>query len=95
MNNGCYLAIVRDNEDPMEMGRLRVFIPGYDAPYLTNDELPWANMMTPFFGVTEDMVAGRDEQTNSGGVAYGFWNVPKIGSKVVVTILNNEECSVS
>lgn len=53
--NGLVIGIVRDNNDPMQMGRLRVFIPGYDSPDLKNDELTWCMMMSPFMGVTKGM----------------------------------------
>jgi hypothetical protein len=91
METGLIIGIVRDNNDPMQLGRLRVFIPGYDAPYLKNDELPWCQMVTPFMGVTKDMTVGRDGEKLVGSRAYGLWNIPKIGAQVVVSMINGDE----
>ena len=91
MENGLVIGIVRDNNDPMHMGRLRVFIPGYDSPNLKNDELTWCMMMSPFMGVTKGMTVGRDGEKIDGTRAYGMWNIPKIGAQVIVALLNGDE----
>ena len=89
--NGFLIGIVRDNNDPMQMGRLRVFIPGLDAPYLKNEELQWCNMVSPFFGTVDNLTVGCEDDKIDGVTTYGMWNIPKIGSHVVISILNNDE----
>jgi hypothetical protein len=60
------------------------------------DELPWAWYCPVMGGSTQNMSRGapvgaaKDPASASGGVAYGLWGVPKVGTQVVVWFLGGD-----
>lgn len=66
---GIYLGKVEYNIDPMQLGRVKVRVPGLDGPasLVKTEKLPWATLATSPFG---------------GGADYGIFTVPPIGSYV-------------
>jgi uncharacterized protein (DUF2345 family) len=84
------MGIVRDNQDPDQMGRLKIYIPAVDNHTMTVEDLPWAIYVTPFGGVNENFLVGREKDPVPGFKAYGMWNVPKIGAHVLVTFMDGD-----
>lgn len=84
------LGIVKDNADPDQCGRLKVFIPSIDSKDFDVSDLPWAIYCSPFGGTTQNMVAGRDGSKISGASAYGFWAIPKNGAQVLIGFLEGD-----
>jgi len=67
--NGMYRALVMDNDDPLQYGRIKARV----YPMLSDliaDELPWATPAFPLW--------------NGSGSASGFFAVPKVGTYVFV-----------
>lgn len=86
-----YEGFVMDTDDPLQQGRLKVWIPALDGEYYSISNLPWAEYASPFGGVTRDFPAGRNKSANKGQVAYGFWAVPKLNAQVLCFFLNGEQ----
>lgn len=82
---------VVDTNDPQQMGRVRVLCYGMgdDANALMKD-IPWATALTPFGGITETTARGRSGSKSTGPIAYGMWNVPKVGSHVLITCIDGD-----
>jgi hypothetical protein len=82
---------VVDTNDPHQMGRLRVLCPAFgdsrNAPVTT---LAWASYASPFAGATDLTSRGRSNSRSAGPVAYGMWNIPKVGSYVLVTCIDGD-----
>lgn len=83
-------GIVKDTEDPQQNGRIKIWCPALDGEEYDIELLPWAEYASPFGGVTNDFVAGRNKTSSSGPVSYGFWALPKIGAQVLIFLLNGD-----
>lgn len=82
---------VVDTNDPQQMGRIRVLCNGMgDNSDALLADIPWATAMTPLGGITETTERGRDGQTTEGPVAYGMWNIPKVGSHVLIACIDGD-----
>lgn len=84
------MGVVKDNADPSQSGRLKVFIPSIDSKDYTSEDLPWAIYCSPFGGTTQNMVVGRDSTKVTGASAYGFWAIPKNGAQVLIGFLEGD-----
>lgn len=91
-NNNLILSIgiVKNNSDPVQNGRLQIFIPAKDSYSTLTEDLPWALYVTPFGGSTADYKAGREQNTINGVSTYGWWAIPKNGSQVLVGYLEGD-----
>lgn len=87
-NFGLVMGIVRDNNDPQQMGRLKVYIPSIDSKFYETDDLPWSLYVSPFGGVIKDMKVGREESEISNITTYGLWSIPKNGAHVLCGFIN-------
>ncbi len=87
-NYGIMLGVVKDNNDPQQMGRLKIFIPNVDSKFYETKDLPWALYVTPFGGIIKDMAVGREETEISNITAYGMWSIPKNGAQVLCGFIN-------
>lgn len=82
---------VVDANDPQQMGRLRVMCNALGDDANANlGSIPWAGATSPLGGITEHMERGRTGEKSSGPVAYGMWNVPKVGSQVLVACIDGD-----
>lgn len=80
---------VMDTNDPNQMGRVRVYIPSVDRDTSLVGQLPFAMYCSPFGGHQHVQSRGPDTSTyTTGPVAYGFFNIPKVGTDVVVAHLD-------
>jgi hypothetical protein len=86
-NPGPYIGIVKNNIDPLKMGRLQVNIPSLSK---TNDpvtgNLIICEYLSPFYG-NKDINYNIPGDTNysSSQHSYGFWAVPPdLGTRVLV-----------
>ena len=89
--NKMTLGEVVDTNDPQQMGRLRVVCPSLgDSMDTPIKDIPWATYITPFGGISDTGSRGRKDHDTTGPVAYGMWNVPKVGSTVLVTCVDGD-----
>lgn len=84
------MGVVKDNADPAQLGRLKVYIPSIDTKDFKVEDLPWVNYCSPFGGATQDFIVGRDSTLIKGGSAYGFWAIPKNGAQVLIGFLEGD-----
>lgn len=85
------IGYVVDTNDPQQMGRVRAVCPMWGDSYQTNvDDLPWALYITPFGGQTNVGTRGPGIQTSEGGISYGMWAIPKVGSQVLVMCVDGD-----
>ncbi len=82
---------VVDTNDPQQMGRVRV-----SCPYLGDgqgtiiENLPWATPISPLAGINESAARGRGNDKSVGPVAYGMFNIPKVGSFVLIACIEGD-----
>lgn len=86
-NSGPYIAVVKNNVDPLRMGRLQVNIPALSKTAdPTSGNLITCEYLSPFYG-TKDVrynLPGSTKYEHSQH-SYGFWAVPPdIGTRVLV-----------
>jgi hypothetical protein len=83
---GIYVAIVKSNKDPQNMGRLRVYIPEFGGN--PEDEKKWISVSyaSPFAGSTSIFDQGSNVENYEDTIkSYGFWAVPPdVDSRVLV-----------
>jgi hypothetical protein len=90
-NKGNLLeGLVVDNNDPQQMGRLKVWVPSLDGDSYEIQNLPWVYYMSPLAGQTLDFVQGETASKTEGYKSFGFWAIPKIGNIVIVGLLHND-----
>lgn len=91
---GCSLGVVVDTDDPLQMGRLRVYCPELNDDPKKVQHLPWATYVSPFGGTIRNGAYTRGHQEDSakttGTVPYGFWAIPEVGANVLVTCINGD-----
>ena len=88
---GLTVGIVVDTNDPQQTGRLRIMVPTYGDRHDTAvADVPWAMYVSPFGGTVnnDSLKRGTEQQGSAGPVAYGFWNIPKLGSTAIVTCID-------
>lgn len=84
------IGMVKDNADPAQHGRLKVYIPSIDSKDFNVEDLPWAMYCSPFGGTTADFKVGREGDKVPGASSYGFWAVPKNGAQVLIGFLEGD-----
>jgi hypothetical protein len=81
---------VESNDDPDQLGRMKVYCPAVDSEVHTPESLPWAKYVTPFAGTTENLEIGPTGEVLNGSWAYGFWAIPKVGSHVLIMFVDGD-----
>lgn len=82
---------VIDTNDPQQMGRLRVLCPALgDSVNSPLKNIPWATYVTPFGGIVNSGSRGRGENQVAGPTSYGMWNIPKVGSTVLIACIDGD-----
>lgn len=86
---GTTLGTVVDANDPQQMGRIRCICPQWGDSWSSNiEDLPWALYLSPFGGQVQVGTRGPGIQSSEGGVSYGMWAIPKVGSQVAVVCVD-------
>lgn len=85
-----HVGIVKNNADPAQHGRLQVYIPALDSTDFEVSDLPWAEYVSPFGGVTANFKVGPEQEEIPGVTAYGFWAIPKNGAQVLCGFLEGD-----
>lgn len=90
--NTILVGIVKSNDDPQRMGRLRVWIPEMGGS--PDDEDNWfiVSYASPFAGSTSASTLRRDGQDMaSSSTSYGWWSVPPdLDNEVLVAFANGD-----
>lgn len=81
---------VVSNDDPDQMGRVKVWIQALDGEVFEVDQLPWAEYASMLSGFTVEMPGGTDNTKNHSHAAYGMWAIPKMGATVYVFCLGGD-----
>ena len=82
--SGVYIAIVKNNKDDLNMGRLQVWVPEMKGNPDDASNWIWVSYCSPFAGATNPESLGGDVKTSSQ-LAYGFWAVPPdLNNEVIV-----------
>lgn len=84
---GVFVAVVKDNYDPLHFGRLEVFIPEFGGD--PRDKVNWITVSyaSPFAGSTSIFEQGENVTEYEDTIkSYGFWGVPPdLDTRVLVT----------
>jgi len=83
-------GIVKNTNDPQQMGRVKVWCPAIDGDEYEEERLPWAEYAAPFAGSVEDKPAGPQKAVSAGFTSYGFWAIPKVGARVFVFFIHGD-----
>jgi len=80
---------VVDTDDPQQMGRIRIKCPYFgdmeDDPI---SKIPLATYVSPLAGSTFSPTRGRGNDQTAGQIGYGMFNIPKVGSSVLVACID-------
>lgn len=88
---GITAGQVVDTNDPHQMGRIRVLCKGLgDDENMLVTNIPWAVYASPFGGTDAHATRGREDSKTTGPVAYGMWNIPKVGATVLVGCIDGD-----
>ena len=83
---GVYIAIVKNNKDDLNMGRLQVWVPEMKGNPEDSANWIWVSYCSPFAGASNPEELGGDVKSGTNTqLAYGFWAVPPdINNEVIV-----------
>lgn len=91
---GVTIGVVVDTDDPLQMGRLRVYCPDLNDDPKKVQHLPWAIYASPFGGSIRNSEYTRghikDNSTTNGTTQYGFWAIPEMNANVLVMCINGD-----
>lgn len=86
---GVTIGTVVSVNDPMQLGRVRALCPYFgDRPAMLAGDIPWAMYCSPAFGNT--FRGQRGGALTKGGVTYGFWAIPKVGTQVLIGCIDGD-----
>jgi len=86
--NTIQIGRIVDTNDPLQMGRVRVFVPSLDHSSEKIETIPFAIYASPFAGHQQVQSRGAGESKSDGPVAYGLFSVPKVGTEVLVACID-------
>ena len=91
LDTATYIGIVKNNLDSTRSGRLQVWLP--DLGGNENDPTAWRTVSyaSPFFGVTSNPGAPKENSFTKSGHTYGMWAVPPdLDNQVLCTFVNGD-----
>lgn len=81
---GVYIAIVKNNKDELNMGRLQVWVPEMKGDPEDSANWLWVSYCSPFAGSSNPDTLGSNGKSETQ-LAYGFWAVPPdLNNEVIV-----------
>lgn len=87
-------GIVVDTDDPLQMGRLRVFCPSLNDDVEKLHHLPWSVYVSPLAGTVSNPAyvrgTGKYPESSEGAYSYGWWGIPEQGTKVLVGCVDGD-----
>lgn len=87
------IGVVKDNIDPVRMGRVRVYLADFSGTN-PDDSNNWVTVsyLSPFYGLTPSTSSGEGHGDFVGNPhSYGMWaSAPDIGTKVVCIFINGD-----
>ena len=86
---GLYSGVVLANNDPQQMGRCRIQIHGIDEAGLPMENYRWTPVLSSLAGTQVDPAIGPEKETASGITSYGKFEIPKIGSIVLIMFIGS------
>jgi hypothetical protein len=93
-NSALTVGTVVDTDDPLQMGRLRVYCSSLNDDPEKLHHLPWAIYVSPIGGTVNNSKFTRGhisgQETTEGSVAYGWWGIPEQGAKVLVGCIDGD-----
>ncbi len=84
---GLYSGEIITNNDPQQMGRCRTLIHGIDEEGLGIENYRWTPVLSSLTGVQVDAPMGPAKEKTSGITSYGKFEIPKVGSIVMIMFL--------
>lgn len=90
---GVTVGVVVDTDDPLQMGRLRVFCPSLNDDPKKLQYIPWSAYGSPFGGSINNSAFTRgtgNSPSSQGASHYGFWAIPELGANVLVTCIDGD-----
>ena len=91
LDTATYIGIIKNNLDSTRSGRLQVWLP--DLGGNENDPTAWRTVSyaSPFFGVTSNPGAPKENSFTKSGHTYGMWMVPPdLDNQVLCTFVNGD-----
>lgn len=90
-NPGTYAGIVKENVDPLRLGRLRVWLPDAGGDEDNDKNWKWVTYASPFYGSTHNPNRNTDNSDQQSEHTYGMWFVPPdVGNTVLCTFINGD-----
>lgn len=90
-NIGTYAGIVKNNVDPMRLGRLHVWFPDGGGEEDDPKNWRWVTYASPFYGSTLQPNRTLENSFAQGEHTYGMWMVPPdVGNEVLCTFINGD-----
>lgn len=91
---GMTLGVVIDTDDPLQMGRLKIFCPSLNDDPKQLQYVPWSVYASPFAGSINNSsyTRGPGDVTpeSKGALHYGFWAIPELGAHVLVACVDGD-----
>lgn len=92
--SGTTMGVVIDTDDPLQMGRLKVFCPALNDDPKQLHAVPWCVYASPFTGSINNKSYTRGEGSgkaeSDGTLHYGFWAIPELGAHVLVGCVDGD-----
>ena len=90
-DKGVYSGIVKQNVDPLRLGRLRVWFPDKGGDEDDVNNWRWVNYASPYYGSTQQKETNSKNSYEQTESTYGMWMVPPdVGATVLCVFVNGD-----
>lgn len=90
-DKGVYSGIVKQNVDPLRLGRLRVWFPDKGGDEDDVNNWRWVNYASPYYGSTLQKETNSKNSYDQTESTYGMWMVPPdVGATVLCVFVNGD-----